>query len=151
MLYNKSAFITHLSYFKNASFSTLIKEQMRRNKLKTKIIKLTGILFLLYLIFSVGKVSYQNWKFNQMTKDLTEEVSLLEAENTNLQNKILYYKTNSYKERIMRERLQYQKPGEEVIVLMAGKQGEDKKDSEEIKISNPRKWWQFLFPQKEET
>ncbi|MDO8507886.1 MAG: septum formation initiator family protein [bacterium] len=124
---------------------------MNKGDLKEKLIKIGGIAFLVYIFFLVGKTIYQNIKFNGIEKNLQREVDVLEAENTNLQNKILYYKTESYKERVMRERLGYQKPGEQVLVITAGPEGEEqKKDVHKEKISNPQKWWNFLFPQKKE-
>jgi cell division protein FtsB len=124
---------------------------MKNEGLKERLIKIGGIAFLVYIFFLVGKVVYQNIKFNGVEKNLQREVDLLEAENVNLKNKILYYKTESYKERIMRERLGYQKPGEQVLVIVPEKEGEEvERTEEEIKISNFEKWKRFLFPDKKE-
>jgi len=120
---------------------------MKKNGLKQKFIKIGGMAFLIYIFFLVGKTVYQNIKFNSIEKDLQREVEVLEAENVNLKNKILYYKTDSYKERVMRERLQYQKPDEQVLVLVPEKEGEEQSSKqEEIKVSNFEKWKKFLFP-----
>ena|SRR3990172_8902491 len=121
---------------------------MKNEHLKQKLIKVGGIVFLVYIFFLVGKTVYQNIKFNGVERDLQREVDLLEAESANLKNKILYYKTESYKERVMRERLGYQKPGEQVLAIVPEKEGEEKKEEKEVKISNFKKWKNFLFPQK---
>ena len=123
---------------------------MKKDGIKEKLIKLGGIAFIIYIFFLVGKVVYQNIKFNGIEKNLEKEVEVLEAENANLKNKILYYKTDSYKERVMRERLQYQKPGEQVLVITEGPEGEKKKEEVVQKVSNAQKWWDFLFPKKKE-
>ncbi|MEK7447758.1 MAG: septum formation initiator family protein [Patescibacteria group bacterium] len=124
---------------------------MKNEGLKERLIKIGGIAFLVYIFFLVGKVVYQNIKFNGVEKDLEREVDLLEAENANLKNKILYYKTESYKERVMRERLGYQKPGEQVLAIVPEKEGEEAgKTEEKEKISNFEKWKRFLFPDKKE-
>ncbi|RJO62315.1 hypothetical protein C4544_00525 [candidate division WS5 bacterium] len=124
---------------------------MKRGDLKEKLIKIGGLTFLVYIFFLVGKTVYQNIKFNGIEKDLQREVEVLEAENINLKNKILYYKTDSYKERVMRERLQYQKPGEQVLVLVPEKEGEEESsEKKEVKTSNFEKWKKFLFPDKDE-
>jgi len=123
---------------------------MKKDGIKEKLIKLGGIAFILYIFFLVGKVVYQNIKFNGIEKNLEKEVEVLEAENANLKNKILYYKTDSYKERVMRERLQYQKPGEQVLVITEGPEGEKKKEEVVQKVSNAQKWWDFLFPNKKD-
>ena len=121
---------------------------MKKDGLKNKLIKTSGLLFLVYIFFLVGNTVYKNIKFNSIEKGLQREVDVLEAENTNLKNKILYYKTDSYKERVMRERLQYQKPGEQVLVLVPEKEGEEQgSEKQEIKISNFEKWQRFLFPE----
>ena len=126
---------------------------MKNDGLKEKLIKLGGMAFLIYIFFLAGKTIYQNIKFNGVEKDLEKEVEILEAENTNLQNKILYYKTDSYKERVMRERLGYQKPGEQVLAITSTPEdiaAESKKNETKPKLTNPQKWWNFLFPQKSE-
>ena len=92
---------------------------MKRDKLKENLMKLGGVAFLIYILFLVGKVIYQNIKFNGVEKDLQKQVDVLDVENANLKNQILYYQTDSYKERVMRERLGYQKPGEKVLVITA--------------------------------
>jgi len=125
---------------------------MRKSAFKEGLMKLGGIAFLVYLFFLAGKTVYQNIKFNGVEKDLQREVDVLEAENINLKNKILYYKTDSYKERVMRERLGYQKPGEQVLVITQNPETETQtKDEQKDKLSNPQKWWKFLFPVKNES
>ena len=125
---------------------------MKKDKLKEKLIKVGGIAFLIYIMFLVGKVIYQNIKFNGVEKDLQKEVEVLDAENTNLKNKILYYQTESYKERVMRERLGYQKPGEQVLVITTPEEGQKKEDqAKKPKISNFQKWMNFLFPPKQDS
>lgn len=124
---------------------------MKNEQLKKKLIKLGGMAFLVYIFFHTGKVVYQNIKFNGVEKDLEREVDVLEAENINLKNKILYYKTESYKERVMRERLGYQKPGEQVLAIVPEKEGEEQNnEKQEVQISNFEKWKNFLFPQRKE-
>ncbi len=113
--------------------------------------KLGGVAFLIYIFFLSGKTVYQNIKFNGVEKNLQKEVEVLEAENLNLKNKILYYKTDSYKERVMREKLGYQKPGEKVLAITAPKEGEQRSQTvvQKQRTSNFQKWMNFLFPKKQ--
>lgn len=124
---------------------------MKNEQIKKKLLKLGALVFLVYFFFLVGKTVYQNIQFNSIEKDLEKEVDLLEAENANLKNKILYYKTDSYKERVMRERLGYQKPGEQVLSIVPEKEGEETKKEEEVQLSNYEKWKKFLFPEKKDS
>ncbi len=124
---------------------------MKRDKLKENLMKLGGVAFLIYILFLVGKVIYQNIKFNGVEKDLQKQVDVLDVENANLKNQILYYQTDSYKERVMRERLGYQKPGEKVLVITApNEDGKKSQKPQKPKISNFQKWMSFLFPPKQE-
>ena len=125
---------------------------MKRGDLKDKLMRLGGIAFLVYIFFLAGKTVYQNVKYNGVEKDLQQEVDVLDTENTNLKNKILYYKTDSYKEMVMRERLGYQKPGEHVLAITVPKQGEQqsKTSKKQQEVSNFQKWKNFLFPKKQE-
>jgi len=115
---------------------------------KSKVYKVGGVLLFIYLAYAVFKIGYQNWQFNNIAKQLHQEISILETENNNLKNKILYYQTDAYKERVARERLGYKKPGEEVLAIIPSKEAEEKKEEPTPEASNPKKWWDFFFAKK---
>lgn len=108
------------------------------------IYKIIGVFVLLYMFFIVGKTSYQNYQINNKIKALKSDVESLEIENKNLTQDIEYFKTDTYKEKVARQRLGLKKPDENVMVIVPSEESEDN-EVEEEKLSNPEKWWKFFF------
>ena len=115
-----------------------------------KVIPIIGFVVMVYTLFSLSKVVWRNYQIEKETRDLKEEIEMLEEENQHLLNLITYFKTDAYREREARKRLGYKKPGEEVILVPSV---EDKTDaSEESEETKPqghwRLWWNFFFKSK---
>lgn len=106
-------------------------------------------LVIIYLFIIVGKTVYSNYISNKGIIKQEEEITVLELELTDMQNKINYYQTNSYKEKQAREKLGYKAPGENIISLPIDQEkdkSEDKSYSEvEIRIPNYKYWWEYFF------
>ena len=100
---------------------------------------------IVYLLFVVGKTLYQSYQVRQGINNLKADIEKSGILNRDLAEKIIYYQSPSYQERIARERLGLQKPGEKVIVILP----EDAKKIAEKdpydKLSGPEKWWKFFF------
>jgi cell division protein FtsB len=88
---------------------------------------------------------YQSWKVNKEVQDLKSEISDLKKANEEYRQKLLYYQSPSYRERIARERFGLQKPGEEVIVIIPEEKPKIVKEKPEKKLSNYQKWWDYFF------
>jgi len=100
---------------------------------------------IVYLLFVVGKTLYQSYQVRQEINGLKTEIETMRLTNKDLSEKIIYYQSPSYQEKVARERLGLQKPGEKVIVILP----EDAKKVAEKdpydKLSGPEKWWKFFF------
>ncbi len=108
-------------------------------------IRLVIVVALAYLFFVVGKTLYQSYQVRKEINGLKVEIENMRLSNKDLSEKILYYQSPSYQEKIARERLGLQKPGEKVIVILPE---ESKKVAEKDpydKLTGPEKWWQFFF------
>jgi cell division protein FtsB len=115
---------------------------MNKNFLNTKVImSLIGI----YLVFLVGKMFYQSYEVNKEIDAIAGEIQKTKETNRELTEKIIYYKSGSYKERIARERLGMQKPGEEVIVILPEEKRPEDENAENNKTPNYIKWWKYFF------
>lgn len=108
--------------------------------------KIFIVLLVGYLFFAVGRVIYQSYQVNGEIENLKKEIENLREQNNQYREKILYYQSPSYRERIARERMGLQKPGEEVIVILPE---EKPKEDEEKKMTdnlpNYIKWWNYFF------
>ena len=81
----------------------------------------------------------------------------MEQQIQDLGYKITYYKTDSYRERLAREKLNVAAPGESVIIIKDDKRNTNKYDESVNKVAlktdeealsekpNYQQWWIFLF------
>jgi cell division protein FtsB len=108
-------------------------------------IRLAALIAICYLLFVVGKTLYQSYQVHHDLELMAAEIADLKESNKKLEADILYYQSDSYKERIARERLGLQKPGEKVMVILPEQKQNIKEKDPYNKLSNPEKWWQFFF------
>ena len=109
------------------------------------IIKVIVSLAVVWFIFSAGKTLYENWRVNKEVRELKNQITEFKKTNDELKDKILYYQSASYREKIARERFGLQKPGEQVVVIIPEKQPTETEEQKKQKTSNPQKWWDFFF------
>lgn len=75
------------------------------------------ILLISYGVFVIGKSIHDNYSINQQIDLLKTQITQLQSDINELQNLIVYYQTDSFKEAEARRRLGVQAPGEQVIIL----------------------------------
>lgn len=111
-----------------------------------------GLIIFGYLLVGSGKLVYENFRVHEDSGQLSSEVDQLKQHNLELENLLAYYRTDSYKEKEARARLNFQKPGEKLVVVPVP-EGEDVSSAltpgpetqPETPDSNPRQWWNFFF------
>ncbi len=120
--------------------------------LSSRAITVVVFIVIIYAAFGLTKVTWQNYKVNQQIISLKDSIKKADEENFNLKSKIDYYKTDSYRERQAREKLNLQKPGEIVIVIPNSPQAEEINKEEQNKVvekptirSNFQKWQDYFF------
>ncbi len=88
---------------------------------------------------------YQSWKVNKEVENLRNQIKELKEANQEYTQKLIYYQSPSYREKIARERFGLQKPGEEVVVIVPEEKPKSEEVKEEDKKTNPEKWWDYFF------
>lgn len=99
----------------------------------------------LYMMYTVGRLAYKNYQFNSEEAKLKEEVAILENEIQSLKNQIVYYQSDSYKEKMLRAKLNMQKEGEKVVIIPPEPPVENVDEKKKDNLSNPGKWVRFFF------
>jgi cell division protein FtsB len=99
----------------------------------------------LYLLYVVGKTLYQSYLVRKEVNNLKASITEMQQTNKELSAKILYYASDSYKERIARERMGLMKPGEEVIVILPEPKSKTTEEDPEAGLPNYQKWYNFFF------
>lgn len=131
----------------------LLKFLKKQNRL-AKIITGVSILILL-ILYSLLGIVYKNYNINKQMEDLRTNIEDLKIDNVEQQSKILYYNTDSYQEKILREKLGFQKEGERVYALPRVDPEREKliKEQKEYQEKEDRKpnivkWYEFFFARK---
>lgn len=116
---------------------------MRRGNTWVKYVWL-GII--LYMGFTAGRLAYRNYQFNLEEAKLEQEIAALELEIQDLNNKIVYYQSYSYKEKMLRAKQNLQKPGEKVVVVTPDPKATSEEESVVDRRTPPQRWWDYFFP-----
>ncbi len=121
-------------------------------ELRSQAIMAVGSVILIYVVVSTVQALWQNYQLDKELLHLREETAELKLNNKYLQNLIAYRKTESFKDKEARSKLNYQKPGEMVLIIpendierftegnIKAQEQDDKKE-----LTNPGKWWQYIF------
>jgi len=125
---------------------------LRGRELRSQAIMAVGGIILIYIVVSTVQALWQNYQLDKELLHLREETAELKLHNKYLQNLIAYRKTESFKDKEARSKLNYQKPGEMVLIIpendierftegnIKAQERDDKKE-----LTNPGKWWQYIF------
>jgi cell division protein FtsB len=118
--------------------------------------KLFTYILILYVFFIMFRSVWMNWKLNQQISLIKKQIETTKEQNRNLENLIVYYQSDSFKEVEARRKLGLKKPGEKVIAVPAktyvNYQAETEAEKQRLSESddvddlpNWKAWYQFLF------
>lgn len=131
-------------------------------------IAIYGVFF--WMIFLLVRSVWQNWSLRQSINKLNDQIVTLEQDKNDLNNLIIYYRSDSFKELEARKKLGMKRPDEKMVILpvlpnssgsptVAGQSEsspsnfseEVKKEQETLRpaeensaVSNWRLWWQYF-------
>jgi cell division protein FtsB len=123
-----------------------------------KIIFWIGLVLAIYMFVVLAVETSQNYSLRNKSDNLESQITKLEQQIEDLGYKVTYYKTDSYRERLAREKLNVAAPGESVIIIKDDKRNEKATKEDEVSIDNLKtdeqalsekpnyqQWWIFLF------
>lgn len=119
-------------------------------------------LFLSAFLFSLALIIfYCAFKESRRERQIESEVATLQSEadairksNSELEEKISYFETAEFQEKVAKEKLNFQKEGESVAIikpapsyLAESENNQEEKTGDAVKedIPNYKKWWNKLF------
>lgn len=112
------------------------------------------LVLLVYISYSVGWSIYRNYTINQEINQLKNDIAKLHGDIGDLQNLIVYYQSDSFKEVEARRRLGLRAPGEQVVILPKIDQQKVVSDQSQTPDNstdqadftpNPVKWYKFVM------
>jgi len=118
--------------------------------------RIISYLLIAYIFTILGRSIWYNWKLNQQIELIQTQIEQVKKENKNLENLVIYYQSDSFKEVEARKKLGLKKSGETAVPIPALKyenyaaeiQSEKKNFVELVddpQKTNYEKWWDFLF------
>lgn len=110
-------------------------------------------LFLVLVIVILGGlliIQYKQWvqrrTIDKEIAELQQQEKSLNQKNNELEQSLQFFASDAYKEQMARQQLGLQKTGEIAIRFpSAGDSLQKNSQVTEVKLSNPRKWWSYLF------
>jgi cell division protein FtsB len=108
-----------------------------------------AIFFLFFFLFLQIKQLKERYVVEKEINALKDQAGQLQKDNQELQDFIAYLKTDSYRQRAIREELNLKKDGEVVYSFAANSKEGDQNQAQEAKVSNPNKWWNYFFAKKQ--
>jgi len=131
-------------------FKEILSYLKKQNRL-TKLITL-GFVLIFFAAYSLIGIVYKNYTVNKQIRSIDDEIKRLEEDNLEKQSEILYYNTDAYTEKLLREKLGYQKEGERIYALPRQDPEREKLIREQQKYQekedgkpNIIKWYEFFF------
>ena len=124
--------------------------------LRSKIVFLIALFIVGYLCYSITKQVALRKNSAARLASIQKEIGELNNKEEELLKLQGYYSSDEFLEKEARRILSYQKPGEEVYVVIPRKRNESEiniKDEfqviegnrESVEVSNPVKWWNYFF------
>jgi len=119
--------------------------------------KIIIFVFVIYTLFLLGKSLFTNYELRSSIQKLNEQIVTLEQQKKDLNNLIVYYKSDSFKELEARRKLGLKRPDEKVYIVAGASPPttnfEEEMKAEREKVSSKEKilnksnwslWWEFF-------
>ncbi len=103
---------------------------------------------MLFLFFSLAQEMNRRLQVQHEVQKLQREVQDMQRTVISLENLNQYFRTDDYQERLAREKLNYQAPGEKVVLIPDGafaKPETTTPTKAAAIMSTPERWWRAFF------
>jgi cell division protein FtsB len=130
---------------------------MKKNIFISVIFFILGIAIIGGLLWATTRVVYRDRKIEKEIETLKQEAAKIKNDNQFLSEKISYFETPNFQEKIAKEKLNLQKEDEGVAIIkqspLAVSKEQQKVDpkeniSETPVVPNYKKWWNYFFEYK---
>lgn len=118
----------------------------------TVIFFLAGIFLAGLISFKAFQEAYRSRKIQKEVEGLQAQAAQIQNENSELKQQIAYLQTPEFQEKVAKEKLNLQKPDENVIVVNPGVALAQQTQQQQIpqiaageELPNYQKWWNLFF------
>lgn len=113
---------------------------------------IVGVIFVGSILWVTTKVIYKDRKIEKEIEALKQDAQRIKNENQSLTQRIAYFETPEFQERVAKEKLNLQKQDENVVVIKPSRFLEDDVvpketvlSQEQQQLPNYKKWWDYFF------
>lgn len=119
---------------------------MKKIRVNRRFTNLIIVIISLFLMVGLAQSSYRLWKKQDIVAERQAKLSEVEAEHIALKRRLEEAKTESFVERMAREKLGLVKEGE-TIVIVDKSQNSNLNDQEKPEENTPnwKRWWALFF------
>lgn len=117
---------------------------LSRNFLGSRLFALLLVLLVIFFTVNWMRMFARDSAVRSDIARLERETERLEGEYNRLEDFRNFFKTDFFLEQETRKSLGYAKAGERVVVIEGAKRS-DVRPTAEQELSNPQKWWKYLF------
>lgn len=116
------------------------------------IIFVAGIALAVFISSNAIREAYRSQSIEKEVEKLKQEAQKIQSENKELSERIAYFQTADFQEKVAKEKLNLQKPDENVVVVKSVVKQEESGSVEQVPVEsavdsqpNYRKWWNIFF------
>ena len=113
---------------------------------------IAGIFLAVFISVKAVRESYRSKTIDLEVENLKKEAEHIQNENDAIEERIAYLKTPQFQEKIAKEKLNLQKPDENIVIVKRDVNQKPKIETlqpvavkSEQEIQNYQKWWNFFF------
>ena len=128
---------------------------MKKNIIASLVFFVLGVCAIGGLLYATTRVVYRDRKIEKEIETLRQEAERIKNDNQVLSERIAYFETADFQEKIAKEKLNMQKEGEGVAIIKSSGQVEAEVSQEALvqaepltQVPNYRKWWNYFFEYK---
>lgn len=140
--------------FIRSDLKSLLKMARIKKIIVSSIFVSAGLAIAVVVSFRATKEAGRNNKIEEEVAVLQREAEKIRKDNQNLEERIAYFETQEFQEREAKEKLNFQKEGEKVVVVRPSPFQETGQEASvkgvessrvEMEIPNYNKWWNHFF------
>ncbi|EKE20231.1 MAG: hypothetical protein ACD_8C00036G0005 [uncultured bacterium] len=116
------------------------------------IIFVAGIALAVFISSNAIREAYRSQSIEEEVEKLKQEAQRVQNENKELSERIAYFQTADFQEKVAKEKLNLQKPDENVVVVKSAVKKEEAGSTQQVSVEtvvdptpNYRKWWNIFF------
>lgn len=126
---------------------------LKKRLLISILFTLVGLAIIFFVSYRAVKEAYRSRQIEKEIDAMKQEAEKIRRDNKDLEEKIGYFQTQEFQEWEAKEKLNFQKENESVVIVRPSPSNiinknetvQDNQENNDEELSNYRKWWNYFF------